>query len=230
MRGAYGYLIGTIKRPVPITTTFTTSVTNTKSTSPQTATFAPAATISAPNEIETKWQLLTPSEEEWDSRDNWVRGLLLYNTKNPIGLGIKTRGTAADAWTSYVKRYEIATKMARLAAEWDLKNSKYSDGENFSTFITVMRNKWAKANSLGSLIDDDNFKSILLTSLPFKYGVERDRVGRSGMEILWNERFDNKIGTTLASACALCLDLLSHVWLRISGGLNCCQEFRRGVV
>ena len=28
----------------------------------------------------------------------------------------------------------------------------------------------------------------------------------------------------------LCLDLLSHVWLCISGGLNCCQEFRSGVV
>jgi len=41
---------------------------------------------------------------------------------------------------------------------------------------------------------------------------------------------DNKVGTTLASAHALCLDLLSHVWLRISGGLNCCQEFQRGVV
>ena len=29
-----------------------------------------------------------------------------------------------------------------------------------------MRNKWAKANSLGSSIDDNDFKSILLTSLP----------------------------------------------------------------
>jgi len=61
--------------------------------------------------------------------------------KNPIGLGIKTRRTIADAWTSYVERYEVATKMARLAAEQDLKNSKYSDGENFPIFITIMRNK-----------------------------------------------------------------------------------------
>jgi len=91
MREAYGYLIGTIKRPVPITTTFTTStVTDTKSTSPQTVISAPTATISALNEIETKWQSLIPLEEEWDSHDNWVRGLLLYNIKNPIGLGIKT--------------------------------------------------------------------------------------------------------------------------------------------
>jgi len=42
---------------------------------------------------------------------------------------------------------------------------------------------------------------------------------------------DNKSeGTTLASARALYLDLLSRMWLHISGGCNCCQEFRRGVV
>ena len=41
--------------------------------------------------------------------------------------------------------------------------------------------------------------------------------------------FDNKMGTTLASAHALCLNLLSCVWLRISGGWNCCQEIRKGV-
>ena len=36
--------------------------------------------------------------------------------------------------------------------------------------------------------------------------------------------------TTLASARALYLDLLLRVWLHISGGRNCCQECRRGVV
>jgi len=51
----------------------------------------------------------------------------------------------------------------------------------------------------------------------------------------WNysrmEGVDNKNrGTTLASAHVLCLDLLSHVWLRISGGLNYCQKFWRRVV
>jgi len=45
------------------------------------------------------------------------------------------------------------------------------------------------------------------------------------------KRVNNKSrGTTLALALALCLDLLSHMWLCISGGQNCCQEIRRGVV
>jgi len=38
------------------------------------------------------------------------------------------------------------------------------------------------------------------------------------------------MGTTLASACALCLDLLSHVWLHISERWGCCQEIRKKVV
>ena len=35
---------------------------------------------------------------------------------------------------------------------------------------------------------------------------------------------------TCSSAHVLCLDLLLRVWLCISGGLNCCQECRIGVV
>jgi len=62
-------------------------------------------------------------------------------------------------------------------------------------------------------------------------GAEQERSGPewSGIAPEW-VRLTTKEGTTLASARALCLDLLSHVWLRISGGLNCCQEFRRGMV
>ena len=42
---------------------------------------------------------------------------------------------------------------------------------------------------------------------------------------------DNKSGgITLVLACALYLNLLLHMWLRISGEWNCCQEIRRGVV
>ena len=38
------------------------------------------------------------------------------------------------------------------------------------------------------------------------------------------------MGTTLALACALCLDLLSRMQLRISEGWDCCQEIRKRVV
>jgi len=57
-----------------------------------------------------------------------------------------------------------------------------------------------------------------------------ERVERSRVTPEW-KGFDNKSGgTTLASARVLCLNLLSRVWLRISGEQKCCQECRRGVV
>jgi len=48
-------------------------------------------------------------------------------------------------------------------------------------------------------------------------GTGRSRPEWSGITPEWMG-FDNKSGTTLASAHVLCLDLLSCVWLHISGG------------
>jgi len=52
----------------------------------------------------------------------------------------------------------------------------------------------------------------------------------SGITLEWKGVDNKSEETTLASARVLCLDLLLRVWLCISGGLNCCQKFRRGVV
>jgi len=61
-------------------------------------------------------------------------------------------------------------------------------------------------------------------------GWEQSDPEWSGITPEW-KGVNNKSGrTTLALAHALCLDLLSCVWLHISEGRNCCQEFRRGVV
>ena len=54
-------------------------------------------------------------------------------------------------------------------------------------------------------------------------GVEQNYSGVKGS---WQQKW----GITLALACVLYLDLLLCMWLYISGRLNCCQEFRRGVV
>ena len=73
-------------------------------------------------------------------------------------------------------------------------------------------------------------KFTVLTICQGRAEQERSDPEWGGITLEW-EGIDNKSGgTTLASARALCLDLLSRVWLYISEGLNCCQESRRGVV
>lgn len=154
-RGVFGYIDRTIKQPptLPITT----------STLPTTS---PTPLITTINPPETPWDSANPSTKEWAIRDAWAIGLLIFNTKNPVGLGINIDGTAAEAWTSYINTYEKASNMSRLNAEQSLRNMTYTDCTNFTDFITAMQSKWSDARALGAKIPYEDFKNIIINALP----------------------------------------------------------------
>jgi len=56
--------------------------------------------------------------------------------------------------------------MAQLNAEQTLWNMTYSDRTDFNNFIINMHNKWLDARALGSKINNEDFKDIIITSLP----------------------------------------------------------------
>jgi len=56
--------------------------------------------------------------------------------------------------------------MAWLNAEQTLQNITYSDCTDFNNFIINMYNKWSDTRALGSKINDEDFKDIIITSLP----------------------------------------------------------------
>jgi hypothetical protein len=155
LRGAYGYLDGTTPKPSP-------NPQNTPLPASPTTTTIPAPTILS----ETPWESTTPTMAEWKVRDAWAMGLLIYNTTDPIGLGIDISGTAADAWKSYRDTYEIASEISIINADRDLRNTTYNDGDDFQEFINRMRTKWSNATALGAPIDDKAFRTIVLSALP----------------------------------------------------------------
>jgi len=140
-KGAFGYLDGSIKQLSSL----------------------PANKASP---TKTPWDSETPSPKEWRAHDAWTLGLLLINTKNPAGLGINIDGTIAEAWTLYINTYEKASNMTQLNAEQILQNAMYSDQTDFNDFIIDMHNKWSDARALGSKITDEDFKDIIISSLP----------------------------------------------------------------
>ncbi|KAG6871147.1 hypothetical protein C0995_007768 [Termitomyces sp. Mi166 len=85
----------------------------------------------------TEWSSRTPSIEEWEERDVWALGLIIYNTKNPIRLGIKMDGTVAEAWNTLKENYEIAAMMA----EKHLHATEFTDGMDFTKHIEDLREK-----------------------------------------------------------------------------------------
>ncbi|XP_006460990.1 hypothetical protein AGABI2DRAFT_69849, partial [Agaricus bisporus var. bisporus H97] len=87
LRGVSGYLDGSIPNPA----TETTLAINVIPPSPTDTTLLPT---------DTPWESTTPRAAEWKVRNAWTMGLLIYNTTDPVGLGISIGGTAADAWRS----------------------------------------------------------------------------------------------------------------------------------
>jgi len=92
--------------------------------------------------------------------------LLLFNTKEPTGLGIDTSGSAADAWKSDVAVYETVSLIAQLNAEQELRNITFAENGDFPAHITLLRNKLSYTRSQGAEITKRNFVAIVLNSLP----------------------------------------------------------------
>jgi len=109
--------------------------------------------------------------KEWRLHNAWTLGLLIFNTKNPAGLGINIDGTAAKAWTSYIDTYKKACSMAQLNVEQILYNNNYLEYINFTQFIINMCTKWLDARALGSKINDKDFKDIIILSLPESWSI-----------------------------------------------------------
>jgi hypothetical protein len=204
LRGASGYLDGTTPRPtqppqnVPLPASPTTTTTATTAT----------AVITAP---ETPWESTSPSSAEWKVRDAWALGLLVYNTIDPVGLGINISETAADAWKSYKDTYEVASEIAIINADRDLRNTLYNDGEDFQEFINRMRTKWSNATALGAPIDDRAFRTIILSALPQSwdpivatlYTTQTSRDAINQLMTHWARISRDRISNTRTSTSAL---------------------------
>ena len=149
-RGAQGYLDGSIIKPK-----VTVDEDNKDRKEDPKAEYKP-----------TKWSSKNPSLEEWEERDAWTLGLITYNTKNPVGLGIHMDGTAAEAWKALTDNYGVFSEIAAMNAEKRLRATEFTDGMDFLKHVEDMREKWRSAVERGAKVDDATFCTILMASLP----------------------------------------------------------------
>ncbi|EKM74084.1 hypothetical protein AGABI1DRAFT_48633, partial [Agaricus bisporus var. burnettii JB137-S8] len=103
LRGVSGYLDGSVSQPTTmppnsLTTPIPPTIPTTTTPAATPTTTVPATTTQP---SETPWESTLPSPSEWKVRNAWTMGLLIYNTSDPVGLGINIHGSAADAWKSY---------------------------------------------------------------------------------------------------------------------------------
>ena len=123
--GCDGYLIRTIQKPP----------------APSDPTVTPKATAF--------WGSPTPTGEEWDLRNAYALGLITLNVTNTVGLGVKTDGTAANAWKSLTDIQDLATDMGLINADAYLRSIRHTDGTDLGAHIKVLREAWAKSTAQG---------------------------------------------------------------------------------
>ena len=95
-----------------------------------------------------------------------MMGLLIYNIKNPVGLGVRMEGSAADAWKSLTDQYHVTSELALVNAQRKLCMTILNEGGDLLAHISDLHTKWTKANTAGAKIEDTHFCIILLSSLP----------------------------------------------------------------
>ncbi|KNZ80321.1 hypothetical protein J132_06392, partial [Termitomyces sp. J132] len=103
---------------------------------------------------------------EWQIRNAWALALIVYNTKNPIGLGIKMSDMAAKVWATLKEAYGTVSDLGANSAENSLRATNYSDGMDFQEHIANLRSKWNIAVEKGADLKDNQFRAIVISSLP----------------------------------------------------------------
>ncbi|KAG6830427.1 hypothetical protein H0H92_000730 [Tricholoma furcatifolium] len=180
LRGAEGYLDGSIEKPEPPKPPQTSSpITTSTSTSPLTPT------------TPTEWWDTNPSAQEWrvywrlrahvtleitiqalralvthrlclsgqilclksnSVRNTWTMALMVYNMKNSVGMGINIAGSVVQAWALLKEMYANITNLGVVAAENTLHTTKYADGTDFPEHVADLCLKWCGAVKHGILI------------------------------------------------------------------------------
>ncbi|KAG5350847.1 hypothetical protein C0989_009035 [Termitomyces sp. Mn162] len=112
----------------------------------------------------TEWHSKTPSLEEWEERDAWALGLIIYNTKNLVGLGI-SMDNSIKAWKTLTENYGVFSKIAAMNAKKQLQAAEFSNGMDFLRHIKYLEEKWKSATKRGAKIDENTFQTILMASL-----------------------------------------------------------------
>ena len=112
-KGLLGYVDGNIPKPSPPTTS------------------TPAVPAATPI------YSTTPTLDEWLFRDQLARGHIALNCSDTGSLGVKTTGTAKEAWDSIVNEWGKSTDMRISHAQEALNRTEYVEGTDCYDFYTT---------------------------------------------------------------------------------------------
>jgi len=142
-KGLTGYVDGKIAKPTPPTI--------------QPSTSNPPTPIYSSN----------LSHDEWTFRDQLAWGHITLNCTDVAGLGVKTTGTAKEAWDSIQVEWGKSTDMRRSHAQEALDCTVYSEDSDIQEHIKLLQTQKVAVDNLSKTpMSDETWKGIVIRSIP----------------------------------------------------------------
>ena len=80
-----------------------------------------------------------PNYDEWVFHDQLARGHITLNCTDVAGLGVKTTGTAKEAWDSIQTKWGKSTDMRRSHAQEALNGTMFAEDSDIQEHIKLLR-------------------------------------------------------------------------------------------
>ncbi len=104
-----------------------------------------------------------PNHDEWVFRDQLARG---HVTLNCTRLGVKTTGTAKEAWDSIQAEWGTSTDMRRSHAQEALDHTTFAEDSDIQEHIKLLHTQKAAVDSLSPTgMTDEAWKGIIIQSI-----------------------------------------------------------------
>jgi len=103
--------------------------------------------------------------DEWHFQDQLAQGHITLNCVNVAGLGVKTTGTAKEAWDSIQAEWGKSTDMHRSHAQELLNKAMYAEGASVQDHIKLLRTRKAAVNNLStSMMSNETWWEVIISS------------------------------------------------------------------
>ena len=109
---------------------------------------------------------IQPSYDEWCFRDQLARGHITLNCTDVNELGVKTTGTAKEAWDSIKEEWGKSTDMRRSHVQEALNHTVYTEDSDIQEHIKLLRTCKAAVDNLSSIaMTEETWKGIVIRSI-----------------------------------------------------------------
>ncbi len=105
----------------------------------------------------------------WQREEASAMNLITASVPDHVFNRIKTKTSALEVWNAVKAIYQTRSKMITVDLGKKLQGTKLDDDEDACIHLTILLNLQEQLTSLGKNLDNDEFASILLGSLPPSY-------------------------------------------------------------